>query len=80
MSNKSYYKYLIRRLGGKTVKNDYVKIIGRVLDIIDEVESKIISKNNEERFNEEGFLLQKIHEDLVYLVNHADERFIEYQS
>lgn len=65
--------------GGKTVKNDYVEIIGKVMDIIDEAEHKIISKNSEERFNEEGLLLQKIHEELVYLVNRADRRYIEYQ-
>lgn len=62
------------------MKNDYIEILGKVMDIIDEAETKIISKNNEERFNEEGFLLQKIHEDLVYLVNHADRRYIKYKS
>ncbi len=62
------------------MKNDYIEILGKVMDIIDEAETKIISKNNEERFNEEGFLLQKIHEDLVYLVNHADKRYINFKS
>ena len=62
------------------MKNDYVEIISKVMDIIDEAENKIISKNNEERFNEERFLLQKIYEDLVYLVNYADKRYIEYIS
>ena len=61
------------------MNNDYVKIIRKVMDIIDEEENKIISKNSEERFNEEGFLLQKIHEDLVCLVNYEDQSFIDYQ-
>ncbi|WDV46259.1 hypothetical protein PV797_00855 [Clostridiaceae bacterium M8S5] len=62
------------------MNNDYVEIIGKVMDIIDEAENKIISKNSQERFNEEGLLLQKIHEDLVYLVNRANKRYINYKE
>ncbi|SKC73302.1 hypothetical protein [Maledivibacter halophilus] len=61
------------------MENDYVEIIGKVFDIIDEAESKIVSKGSEERFNEEGYLLQKIHEDLIRLVGKAEKRYVEYQ-
>ncbi|SKC77817.1 hypothetical protein [Maledivibacter halophilus] len=62
------------------MENDYVEIIGKVFDIIDEAESKIVSKDSEERFNEEGYLLQKIHEDLIRLVGKAEKRYVEYQT
>ena len=61
------------------MKNDYIKIIGKVIDLIDEVESKIKDKNNDEYFNEEKYLLQKIHKDLINLVENADVRYIEYR-
>ena len=32
------------------MKNDYIKIIGKIIDLIDEVESKIKGKNNNEYF------------------------------
>ena len=31
-------------------------------------------------FNEEKYLLQKIHKDLINLVENADVRYIEYRS
>ncbi|MFZ7133987.1 MAG: hypothetical protein ACOWWR_16690 [Eubacteriales bacterium] len=62
------------------MKNDYTDILGKVVDLIDEAEYKIISKNNEQRFNEEGYLLQKIHEDLISVIGQAEKRYIEYNS
>lgn len=62
------------------MKNNYIEIIGKVIDIIDEVESKIMNKNNDECFNEEEYLLQKIHKDLINLVENAEKRYIEYRS
>ncbi|MBS4536531.1 hypothetical protein GOQ29_12970 [Clostridium sp. D2Q-14] len=59
--------------------NDYAEILGKIVDIIGEVESKMTSNDTKEGFEAERYLLQKIYEDLIKLVVKSEKRYIECQ-